>query len=191
MTRWSRSSRDLRKFSTNSRLFTGDPDILYGIDNIKKALGAVGWAAKHTKMVGNQLAVQSKKAEDTTVLRKRAVARLASMVHQIDKHLWFLMRFRNVLREAPHVEDAFTTVIAGYPNVGNSSFIRRVSSAEPQVALYRSRQRALSSGTGRWGGRRSSSWIRPYLTRRRRAEPDRAAGARRDDECRGSRALHP
>ena len=37
------------------RPFTGRlADILYGIDNIKKALGAVGWAAKHTKMVGNQ-----------------------------------------------------------------------------------------------------------------------------------------
>jgi nucleolar GTP-binding protein len=111
-------------------------DILYGIDNIKKALGAVGWAAKHTKMVGNQLAVQSRKAEDTTVLRKRAVARLASMVHQIDKDLRFLNEIRNVLRKLPHVEDAFTTVIAGYPNVGKSSFIRRVSSAEPQVASY-------------------------------------------------------
>lgn len=111
-------------------------DILYGIDNIKKALGAVGWAAKHTKMVGNQLAVQSRKAEDTTAVRKRAVARLASMVHQIDKDLRFLNEIRNVLRKLPHVEDAFTTVIAGYPNVGKSSFIRRVSSAEPQVASY-------------------------------------------------------
>ena len=34
------------------------------------------------------------------------------------------------------MEDAFTIVIAGYPNVGKSSFIRRVSSADPQVASY-------------------------------------------------------
>ena len=69
-------------------------------------------------------------------MRKRAVARLASMVHQIDKDLRFLNEIRNVLRKLPHVEDAFTIVIAGYPNVGKSSFIRRVSSAEPQVASY-------------------------------------------------------
>ena len=111
-------------------------DILYGIENIKKALGAVGWAAKHTKMVGNQLAVQTRKAEDTLVIRKRTVARLASMVHQINKDLLFLNEVRNVLRKLPNVEDAFTIVIAGYPNVGKSSFIRRVSSAEPQVASY-------------------------------------------------------
>lgn len=111
-------------------------DILFGLDRIKQSLGAVGWAAKHTKMVGNQLVLQSRKAEDTQVIRKRAVARLASMVHQIDKDLHFLNEVRNALRQLPHVEDTFTVVIAGYPNVGKSSFIRKVSSAEPEVASY-------------------------------------------------------
>jgi nucleolar GTP-binding protein len=111
-------------------------DILYGIDRIRQSLGAVGWAAKHTKMVGNQLVLQSRKADDTLVVRKRAVARLASMVHQIDKDLHFLNEVRNTLRQLPHVEDTFTVVIAGYPNVGKSSFIRRVSSADPEVASY-------------------------------------------------------
>ena len=111
-------------------------DILYGIEKIKMALGAVGWAAKHTKMIGNQLAGQSRRAADTMIVRKRAVARLASMVHQIDKDLIFLNEVRNVLRHLPHVEDAYTIVIAGYPNVGKSSFIKRVSSAAPEVAAY-------------------------------------------------------
>ena len=43
---------------------------------------------------------------------------------------------RNVLRKLPHVEDACTIVIAGYPNVGKSSFIRQVSSASPEIASY-------------------------------------------------------
>ena len=111
-------------------------EILYGVDRIKQSLGAVGWAAKHTKMVGSQIAQQSRRAKDTLALRKRAVARLASMVHQVDGDLRFLNEVRNVLRQLPHVEDAFTIVIAGYPNVGKSSFIRRVSSAEPEIASY-------------------------------------------------------
>jgi nucleolar GTP-binding protein len=70
------------------------------------------------------------------MVRKRTVARLASMVHQIDKDLHFLNEVRNVLRKLPHVEDACTIVIAGYPNVGKSSFIRHVSSAAPEIASY-------------------------------------------------------
>jgi nucleolar GTP-binding protein len=111
-------------------------EILYGLDRIKKALGAVGWAAKHTKMVGGELAFQSRKSPDSLVVRKRAVARLASMVHQIDADLIFLNEVRNVLRTLPHIGDSFTVVIAGYPNVGKSSFIRRVSTATPEIASY-------------------------------------------------------
>lgn len=111
-------------------------EILYGLDRIKQALGAVGWAAKHTKMVGGELAFQARKDPDSLAVRKRAVARLASMVHQIDRDLIFLNEVRNVLRTLPHIDDSFTVVIAGYPNVGKSSFIRRVSTATPEIASY-------------------------------------------------------
>ncbi|MFA4861576.1 NOG1 family protein [Methanoregula sp.] len=128
--------RGFPEFEEISPFYRELADILFGVDNIKQSLGAVGWAAKHTKMIGNQLATQSRWAEDTVVVRKRAVARLASMVHQINKDLLFLNEVRNGLRQLPNVEEAFTIVIAGYPNVGKSSFIRRVSSADPQVASY-------------------------------------------------------
>jgi len=111
-------------------------DILYGIERLRKALGAVGWAAKHTKIISGRLARETRKAETTAVVRKRAVARLASVVHQIDPELRFLNDVRNVLRKLPHIEDTFTVVVAGYPNVGKSSFIRIVSSASPEIASY-------------------------------------------------------
>jgi nucleolar GTP-binding protein len=57
-------------------------------------------------------------------------------VHQIDDELHFLNDVRNVLRKLPHVDEDFTVVIAGYPNVGKSSFIRLVSGASPQIASY-------------------------------------------------------
>lgn len=44
---------------------------------------------------------------------------------------------RNVLRKLPVISpDEFTIVVAGYPNVGKSSFIQLVSSAEPEIASY-------------------------------------------------------
>jgi len=128
--------RGFPEFEEIPQFYREMAEILYGIDRIKQSLGAVGWAAKHTKMVGHEIAIQSRKSSETLVLRKRAVARLASMVHQIDKDLLFLNEVRNTLRKLPHIEDAFTIVIAGYPNVGKSSFIRLVSSATPEIASY-------------------------------------------------------
>jgi nucleolar GTP-binding protein len=128
--------RGFPEFDQIPRFYRELADILFGMDRIKQSLGAVGWAAKHTKMVGNQLGVQIRRSDETTIVRKRTVARLASIVHQIDSDLRFLNEVRNVLRDLPHVEDACTIVIAGYPNVGKSSFIRQVSSAVPEVASY-------------------------------------------------------
>jgi len=128
--------RGFPEFDQIPRFYQELADILFGMDRIKQSLGAVGWAAKHTKMVGNQLGVQIRRSDETTIVRKRTVARLASIVHQIDSDLRFLNEVRNVLRDLPHVEDACTIVIAGYPNVGKSSFIRQVSSAVPEVASY-------------------------------------------------------
>jgi nucleolar GTP-binding protein len=111
-------------------------DILWGVDRIKKSLGAIGWAARWARNHGPGLAYQTRKAPDPSLIRKRAVARLSSVVHQIDDELRFLNDVRNVLRKLPHVADEFTVVVVGYPNVGKSSFIRLVSSATPEIASY-------------------------------------------------------
>ena len=111
-------------------------DIIFGMDNLKKNLGMVGWAAKNVRDIGFGISREMRKA-DTISERKRAVARIASVVHRADDALHYLNDARNVLRKLPHVNpDEFTIVIAGYPNVGKSSFIRLVSSVEPEIASY-------------------------------------------------------
>ena len=111
-------------------------DILFGLEKLKMALGGVGWAAYNTKRIGGQMGKEIRGSTDTRGVRKRTVARLSSIVHRIDKDLRFLNEVRNTLRTLPELRDEFTVVVAGYPNVGKSSFIRLVSSAEPQVASY-------------------------------------------------------
>ncbi|MDX8549330.1 50S ribosome-binding GTPase [Methanospirillum sp. J.3.6.1-F.2.7.3] len=113
-------------------------EILWTTDRLKKSLGAVGWAARWSKDHRGGLAkdVRYSSEENATASRKKAIARLSSVVHQIEDDLLFLNEVRNILRKLPTVEDSFTIVVAGFPNVGKSSFIRRVSSAEPEIASY-------------------------------------------------------
>lgn len=110
--------------------------ILFGLDRIRKSLGAVGWAARWARDHGPGFTYQTKRSPSTAQMRRRYVARLASVVHQVDQDLRFLNEVRNTLRTLPHIEDCFTVVVAGYPNVGKSSFIRRVSTGVPEVASY-------------------------------------------------------
>jgi len=111
-------------------------EILFGLEKIRMALGAVGWAAKSTKRIGREMSMEIRHAAETRGVRKRAVARLSSIVHRAEKDLLYLNEVRNTLRTLPTLRDEFTVVVAGYPNVGKSSFIRLVSSAEPEVASY-------------------------------------------------------
>ncbi|MFY9195705.1 MAG: GTPase [Methanoculleus sp.] len=112
-------------------------DILVSLDRLKRSLGAITWAADQVRVIGSGYARGMRSADDTGLLRRQAVARIASVVHQVGDDLLFLNDARNILRKLPHVnEDEFTVVVAGYPNVGKSSFIRLVSTAEPEIAVY-------------------------------------------------------
>jgi nucleolar GTP-binding protein len=112
-------------------------DILFSLDRMKQSLGAVMWAAGQARIVGIQHARAMGYSTDTGQVRRQAVARISSIVHQVEKDLEFLSEARDVLRKLPDVrEDEFTVVVGGYPNVGKSSFIKLVSTAEPEVASY-------------------------------------------------------
>ncbi len=109
---------------------------LFGMDRLKKALGAVGWAARWSRDKRNAMVIATRKSGEDPGKRRQAIARLSSVVHQIDNQLIFLNEVRNVLRLLPHIEDTFTVVVGGYPNVGKSSFIKSVSTAKPEIARY-------------------------------------------------------
>ena len=111
-------------------------NVLFSIDKMRKSLGALSWAGNQVRTVGTSYARQMRGADDTRLLRKQATARMASIVHQVDSDLRYLNEARNVLRKLPEISEDFTVVVAGYPNVGKSSFIKLISSADPEIAGY-------------------------------------------------------
>jgi nucleolar GTP-binding protein len=63
--------------------------------------------------------------------------RLASFVREVDPDLTRLRAASRFLNDRPHlVPGSPTLVIAGFPNVGKSSLVARLSSAHPKVAAY-------------------------------------------------------
>ena len=54
----------------------------------------------------------------------------------VDKELKFLNDARNKLRDLPDIQEEPTIVVAGYPNVGKSSFVADVTGAKPAIAQY-------------------------------------------------------
>jgi nucleolar GTP-binding protein len=114
-------------------------DIKIDTNKLKKSLGAVDWARKTVEMVYQTQGSALTKTGNIDFLKqkqKEIYGRVSSIVKQVDKNLVFLSNAQRILRTFPDIEDLPTVVIAGYPNVGKSSLMRKLSAAKPAVAQY-------------------------------------------------------
>ena len=112
-------------------------DTIVGINKLKKSLGALNWAKNITKNItakGIKEIKYSKK--DPLDVLKTTYGRISSVIDEIDQELRFLNEARNKLKEIPSFTSDPTLVVAGYPNVGKSSFVARISSVKPEIASY-------------------------------------------------------
>jgi nucleolar GTP-binding protein len=109
-----------------------------GLDALRQALSEVSWAAEKTHDLGREYQGRLPGDVDTARgLRKQAFARMADVVREVDAELALLGEVRDELRKLPDIRpDEPTIVVAGYPNVGKSTFVNRVTSADNETAEY-------------------------------------------------------
>ncbi len=121
-------------------------DILVGVEEMKMNLASVQWAGTKINEMARKYVGVMRGSEDAKVVRKQAFGRISSIVNSIDGNLHFLNDARNKLRKLPAVDEGPAIVVAGYPNVGKSSFVARVSSARPEIAPYPFTTKGLAVG---------------------------------------------
>ena len=111
-------------------------DILIGVDDLKKALNNVKWASEKIHAMSREYIGKIRNNKTPDVPRKEAFGRMSSIIGSISKDLLLLGEARNILRKLPDVREEPTVIVAGYPNVGKSSFVTAVTNATPEIAPY-------------------------------------------------------
>ncbi|RLI79495.1 GTP-binding protein [Archaeoglobales archaeon] len=111
-------------------------DVVVGIGKIKKSLAALKWANEMSQKIITRSIKKIKGGKDIDETLKATYGRIASIVSQIDEELRFLNEAKQKMREIPVFKDLPTVVVAGYPNVGKSSFVAKISSVKPEIAVY-------------------------------------------------------
>jgi nucleolar GTP-binding protein len=111
-------------------------DIVVGLDNLKMSLASVNWAATKIHELSRAAIAKISRAPNAKVVRAQMFGRAASIVREIRPDLDFLNQARRTINALPTLGDEPTILVAGYPNVGKSSFVAFVTSATPEIALY-------------------------------------------------------
>ncbi len=114
-------------------------DAIVDVDELRQALSRVMWTARRiealrdeytTKLRGSDLDAAKKH-------RKQAFARMADLMDEIEDDLLMIGEARDALRDLPDIRpDEPAIVVAGYPNVGKSSFVNAVTRASNEIAEY-------------------------------------------------------
>ncbi|WP_459890048.1 NOG1 family protein [Halostagnicola bangensis] len=118
---------------------SGDAEPTTGVDALRQSLSQVGWAGRKTREIHEEYQSRLRKTDIDTARkhRQQAFARLADIVEQVDEHLRLINDARNELRDLPEINaDEPTIVVAGYPNVGKSTFVNDVTNARGETDSY-------------------------------------------------------
>ncbi len=106
----------------------------------KKSLGAVAWAIKQIKDLWKIYNVKVAKSNDVNDINKSKTefyGRVSSVLKQIKKNLSYLQECRRIMRTFPTIKSGLPTVaITGFPNVGKTTLLFRLTGSKPEIAAY-------------------------------------------------------
>ncbi|WNY25089.1 GTPase Obg [Methanolapillus millepedarum] len=129
-------TRMFPNFESLSPFYYDLANILIGVDEIKKSLSRIDWASSKIHTMAREYVGKIRGNPTPGDTRKEAFGRISSIINSIEPDLKLLGDARNILRDLPDIRDEPTIIVAGYPNVGKSSFVSYVTNATPEIAPY-------------------------------------------------------
>ncbi|KAK8926200.1 Nucleolar GTP-binding protein 1 [Platanthera zijinensis] len=124
--------------------------ILYNKDHYKLALGQVNTARNIIGRIAKEY-VRALKYGDSLYrckcLKVAAIGRMCTVIRRIGPSLAYLEQIRQHMARLPSIDpNTRTILICGYPNVGKSSFINKITRADVDVQPYAFTTKSLFVG---------------------------------------------
>ncbi len=141
--RWPDFDRDVDPF------YLELSDAIVDVGSLRQSIGNVSWAARTIEGIRDETRSRMRSSEIDAARkhRKQAFARMADVMDEVTADLRAIGDARNDLRDLPDINpDDPAIVVAGYPNVGKSSFVNTVTRASNEIAEYPFTTRKIQIG---------------------------------------------
>ncbi len=107
---------------------------------LKRALGALNWAKKQIDKFSSAAQRSISKCQDASKCGEYRCAfygRVSSVMKQIDKSLAKIEESRKIMKGFPAIKTSlFTVPIFGFPNVGKTTLLYRLTGSKPEISNY-------------------------------------------------------
>jgi nucleolar GTP-binding protein len=116
---------------------------------LKKSLGAVNWSRNKLIEFYSVYNNKLKRTKDFAVINqitREYMGRSVSTIKQIKKELLYLENARRTMKGFPAIKEFDCVAIAGFPNVGKSTLLKRMTTAKPEIADYSFTTKKLNLG---------------------------------------------
>jgi len=115
-------------------------ECLIDIDKFKKSLFQLGLSKKFLIENKRESLREIKKSKSLKLIKsfsRKAYSKIAGIMKRVKKPLEIIETSRKVLKVFPPIDESlFTVCVAGFPNVGKSTLVKKITGSDVKIATY-------------------------------------------------------
>lgn len=117
--------------------------------SLLKSLASLDWAAQKIRFLHRdyiKMINYTKEQGKIKDVSKQFYGRVSSILKQIKGNLEYLEQARRMMRTYPDIKEMFTVCVYGFPNVGKTTLLNKLTGSKAVVAPYAFTTKSINSG---------------------------------------------